>query len=151
MNSTQDILISVHERHVRKMISGEKSIEWRRRPVNVTRGTRIWIYTTRPRAAVQALATVEEVVNGSPASLWKKYRERAGVAFDEFAEYFRDSEVCCAVLLKDCRALKTEVKLDALKREVASFHPPQFYMTLRKQNPMLRFLNGRREFREQQR
>ena len=141
MSSADEILISVHEKYVQKMLSGEKSIEWRRRAINVRTGTRIWIYTTRPRAAVQAIATVEMVVNGSPSVLWRKYQDRAGIEFEEFSDYFRDAPVCCAVLLKDCRALRNEITLEALKSEIGRFHPPQFYMSLRGDNRALRTLH----------
>ena len=71
MDSSGDILISVKPRHATSMMSGLKSVELRRRPINITPGTRVWIYSKLPQGQIQVLATVDKVVEDKPIKYGK--------------------------------------------------------------------------------
>lgn len=143
MSANCEILISVRSEYVHKMLSGKKTVELRRRHVHVVAGTRMWIYGKAPQASVLAQATVDAVVIASPASLWRKYRSRIGVTYQEFREYFGSLALGCAILLKNIRKLKPEVTLAAFRRKIRSFHPPQFYLKLFSTDQRLVFLKAK--------
>jgi predicted transcriptional regulator len=138
-----EILISVRSEYAKKMLSGTKSVELRRRHVHVTPGTKIWIYSKAPHAAVLARAVVDDVVIATPSSLWKKYRNRIGVTYSEFKAYFGSLQMGCAILLRNIQKLKSVVTLATFRRKCKSFHPPQFYLKLFSTDHRLLFLKGR--------
>ena len=80
MDSSGDILISVEPRHATSMMSGLKSVELRRRSINITPGTRVWIYSKLPQGQIQVLATVDKVVEDKPINIWKTYGARSAIS-----------------------------------------------------------------------
>src|SRR5262249_28321732 len=97
MTDCGDILISVRSEYATKILSGQKTVELRRRHLNVKPGTRVWIYSKAPYAAVQARAVVENIVSGKPAGLWRKFRCCAGISHREFRTYFGSTNVGHAI------------------------------------------------------
>ena len=73
MVEAENILISVERKYVVSMLSGNKRVELRRRPIRVQTGTQIWIYSKAPHAVVAAVATAGMIVSAPPSDLWKKW------------------------------------------------------------------------------
>ena len=69
MDNPGDILISVENRHALSMLAGNKSVELRRKPLNISSGTRVWIYSKVPCGQIRALAVVDEVVADTPKNI----------------------------------------------------------------------------------
>lgn len=125
-----DILISLHPRHCDNLVSGQKTVELRRRKIAVQPGTRVWIYSTRPRACVEAYATVEKVVSGTHDDLWNAFRDKVAVSRCEFDHYLAGTADAHAIVLKEVAPLKPSITLKELRRKIAGFHPPQFFKRL---------------------
>lgn len=140
MHNQEDILISVRAKYVHKMLTGEKTVELRRRTLRVSPGTRVWIYTTAPRCVVEAFAFIDRVVTAPPKHLWQKYKRSSGVAQNEFIEYFSNVDIGCALILRDLTRLGTDVRLVDLRKTDGRFQPPQFYVRLSPKNAALRLL-----------
>lgn len=111
------------------MLVGDKKVELRRRALRIPAGTRIWIYSKAPHAAVAAVATVEMVVSMPPRKLWDEYGGLTGVTKKEFDSYFFQANTAWAIFLKDIIALSTVVTLATLRKR-SLFHPPQFFKRL---------------------
>lgn len=79
-----DALISVHRVYADAIISGEKTVELRRRFSDLPQGTRLWLYATKPTAAVLGYATIERVDRARPDTIWKRHRAGAGIAHGVF-------------------------------------------------------------------
>ncbi len=126
----ENILISVEHRHAVRILSGMKKVELRRRPLRISLGTHVWIYSKAPHAAVGVVATVGQVVSDSPERLWEKCGRVAGISRSEFNEYFSGATLGWAIFLEHVHALPRAVTLKALRRWSAPFHPPQFFMRL---------------------
>jgi predicted transcriptional regulator len=130
-----DIVISVEKKYLMLMLSGEKTIELRRRTVNVATGSRIWIYTKAPSAHISAYASVKDVITGTPKSIWRSYREQVGISLEEYESYFEGSSMACAIRLRDVCPMVPAVKLSELRSRLDGFHPPQFFKRLHKGSP----------------
>ena len=137
--SEQNILISVRQKYLASMLVGEKKVELRRRALRIPAGTRIWIYSKAPRAAVAAVATVEMIVSMPPRKLWDEYGSLTGVTKKEFDAYFFEASTAWAIFLKDVIALSAAVTLATL-RKGSLFHPPQFFKRLEDGSSTLRLL-----------
>jgi predicted transcriptional regulator len=53
-----DALISIRPGYANAILDGTKTIELRRRVPELVSGTRLWIYATRPTAAVVGVAPI---------------------------------------------------------------------------------------------
>ena len=127
---SSDILISLHPRHCDNLVKGRKTVELRRRKMAVQPGTRVWIYSTRPRACVEARAVVEGVFSGPHDKLWKAFGDKVAVSRCEFDRYFAGTVVAHAIVLREVVPLEPSIKLKELRRRLVGFHPPQFFKWL---------------------
>lgn len=138
----ENILISVEQKYVARILSGVKRVELRRRSLRIQPGTCVWIYSKSPCAVVAAVATVGGVICGEPADLWRRCGNLAGVTKGEFDAYFAGASVGCAMFLEQICALPQAVTLAALRAQPTPFHPPQFFMRLHRGSGALDLLTS---------
>jgi len=130
MADAEDILISVHPRHVDSMISGQKTVELRRRPLKLSSGCRVWIYCTLPRGSVEAVGIVADVVAANPPEIWRTYGNHCGITKAEFDTYYSGTDIAYAIVFSSVRKLSLTFALGEIRRHLATFHPPQFFKRL---------------------
>jgi predicted transcriptional regulator len=91
--------MSIHPEFAKRILNGEKQVEFRRRPLG--RGTtHMVIYATTPVCAVVGVAEIERVERASPASLWSTFRHVGGIGRTEFFEYFSGVVEGCAYVFR---------------------------------------------------
>jgi predicted transcriptional regulator len=137
MTEAEDILISVHPRHVDSMLHGVKSVELRRRPLKLADGCRVWIYSTLPRGSVEALGVVHTVVAAPPTAIWREYGQRSGITKEEFDAYYAEADTAYAIVFSSVEKLDLTFALAEIRRQLNSFHPPQFFKRLASGGPEL--------------
>ena len=125
-----DILLSLGARHAHNVFSGRKTVEIRRRRINVPIGTRVWIYAKLPVGAVLGFATITNIENRAPASLWRRYGSESAIEKSEFNEYLEGRDSACALVLDDVALLSDAVPLAVLRKLEKKFRPPQFFSKL---------------------
>jgi predicted transcriptional regulator len=137
-----DILISVKPAYVNKMIRGCKTVELRRRSLPVSAGTRIWIYSTLPIGNLTALGIVSSVHYCSPAYIWKKFGPKTGICNSDFTAYFAGVELGCVIVFERIISLQPSLSLSDLRAHLGAFWPPQFFKTLKPDNPELNLFHS---------
>ncbi|MGO4505472.1 GNAT family N-acetyltransferase [Bradyrhizobium sp. 2TAF36] len=90
---------------------------------------RLWIYATRPTAAVVGMATIAGVSRAHPRTIWQKHRSETGVDYASFTEYFAGATEAVAILLAAVKQVQP-ITLGELRRVRAGFHPPQVLVRL---------------------
>lgn len=130
-------LISIKPCYVEKLISGRKTVEIRSRQVNLPPNSRLWIYSTLPKACVQAIVQVDYVDVGVPTSIWWKYNGSLGVSKDRFYDYVNGSKLVSAIIVDQVWGLPVDITLKHLKEKVPGFHPPQFLKYMNEMDPLL--------------
>lgn len=123
----RDVLISIQQDYVSKILSGKKTIELRKKPFPANGGVRIWIYSTSPASAIEATAFVSTVEADTPENIWKKYQSKCGISKGDFDAYFLGSTEAYAVHVENPKRLDKRVKLEEIKRLSDGFTPPQYY------------------------
>lgn len=131
------ILISLASRHASKIYNGDKTVEFRRRKLNVSIGTKIWIYEKLPFGAITGCVLVKSVISKTPEEIWGLYSSVSGLTRSEFFEYLTDSTLACAIELSDVIQLVNPVKLDQLRQLRNNFQPPQFFTRFSEDDPIL--------------
>jgi len=137
-------LISIKPKYVRMFLRGEKSIEIRKRAVNLDPGTRLWIYSTLPKGCLEAVANVQSVKIDSPGVIWKHYYKKINISRDAFLSYVNGSQKVSAILLEDVRKVVPSLTLGDLRFEIRSFHPPQFLKRIETASPFFKLLRTKR-------
>jgi predicted transcriptional regulator len=122
--SNRVMVLSVHPRHVDRILDGSKTVELRRTRPTVAPGQPVAIYATLPAGALVATCEIEAIEVGSPASIWKSAGAAARVSQSEFDLYFTDATQAVALRLTTVRRLKECVTLEQL-RAGRQFQPPQ--------------------------
>jgi predicted transcriptional regulator len=124
-----DALISIHPGYANAILDGTKTIELRRRVPELANGTRLWIYATRPTAAVVGVATISDVNRAHPRTIWRKHRDGAGVDHASFMEYFQGAQEGVAILLAAVKGVGP-ITIEELRKIRDGFHPPQVLLRL---------------------
>ena len=138
-----DILISVHQKFVERIIAGNKAAELRRRAPRIQPGCRVWIYTKAPEAVISICVTVNRIVTGHPQDIWHSHSADLGVSFDEFEDYFGETENGCAIFFKKVEDVSPGVELSEIRSKAKGFHPPQFFKRLEEGSPELQLFRSR--------
>jgi predicted transcriptional regulator len=125
-----DILISLEPHHSDNVLSGRKTVEVRRRRIHVQPGTRIWIYTKRPRARVDGFVIVESVHSGSGEELWTRFSSELALSRPHYDSYMSGCRTGCAIVIRSAVALDKAIPLEDVRGSFAGFHPPQFFKKL---------------------
>ena len=91
--------MSIRPEFANRLLSGEKRVEFRRRPAarNVTH---ILIYATSPICAVVGVAEIERLEHGTPEKLWRAFRLVGGIGRSDFFDYFANADRGCAYVVR---------------------------------------------------
>lgn len=123
---TETIILSIHPRHIEKILSGEKLYEFRKRiPLEIRY---IVVYATAPIKKIVAFIEIDKIIKDTPEIVWKKTKKHAGISEDYFLRYFKDKQVAYAVKVKSVTKLKPSVLLVRLNYNCA----PQSYVYINK-------------------
>jgi predicted transcriptional regulator len=124
MTELSDAIISIRPNFADAILSGTKTVELRRRIPPIDVGTRLWIYATRPTAAIVGSAIVGAIIRDTPDALWKKVSKYAAIERDEFDGYFDGSDVGIGITLCTVKPV-THIGIERLRKWRSGFHPPQ--------------------------
>jgi predicted transcriptional regulator len=119
-------VLSVRPVYIQRILSGEKTVELRRRFPNLSGICEVLLYSTSPVQAIVCKAELREVSHHSLRSLWTHFAHAIGVTRQEFNAYFAGVDNGYALRLAKVRALAQPLHLSDLVRDYA-FHPPQSY------------------------
>jgi predicted transcriptional regulator len=118
------LLVSIHPKYVELILSGQKTVELRRRCPRLNSGHAL-IYATAPQMELIASFQVASVVRAPLESLWESVREVAGVTRSEFEAYFKGLELGVAIRIAGVAKLRAPIGLKEIRAVLGNFHPPQ--------------------------
>lgn len=119
------VLMSVHPTWAQKILTGQKTVEVRRRPPDA-QGALLVLYATAPVGAIVGYAKITRVHRGSPAALWECLGTRSAMRKGEFVSYLAGASAPGALELAD---------IEALSPQPLGFRAPQSWLWLDVRNP----------------
>lgn len=124
MTKICDAIISIRPKFAEAILSGTKSIELRRRIPPLDDRAQLWIYATRPTAAIVGAATVQRIIRGCPSEVWQVVSGKVGVSRAEYDAYFDGSAEAIGLVLTDI-VRGSPISIEKLRIIRTGFHPPQ--------------------------
>jgi len=124
------LLLSVRPSFAKMILSGEKTIELRRTKPRLIGGDHVLLYESSPTMALVGLFEVDHVITGTPSSLWRRVRDKAGISKAIFDSYFCGATDGYGIVVRKVKSLSCSVPLETLRRIMPGFHPPQSYRYL---------------------
>lgn len=142
MNEAAHALISLEERFAEGILSGNKLVELRRRPMRLAEGTTIWMYVKLPVGKVIGSAQVHSLHALAPTTLWKRYGDVSGLSRTEFFKYFSGVARGFVLVLTNPSRLPRPLPLERLRSLNDGFQPPQFFAHLAADGALVSALSG---------
>lgn len=121
----RNVLISIKQQYVEKIISGEKKVEFRRKCFSKDI-KRAYIYASAPVSAVIGYFDVAGLDTESPDNIWQRYADAGGILENDFFKYANASEMMTAIRIGKICQFKTKIRLSDL-REYGMMSVPQNY------------------------
>ena len=124
------LVLSIQPRFVRMILSGEKTVELRRR--SPRRPPDFWaaLYATVPERAILGIVRIREVIVRAPDELWPIVEHNCGLGRHEFRGYYEGASRAVALRLVDPIPFEDRLTLDKLRRLWPEFKPPQSFAYL---------------------
>ena len=117
-------LISIHPRFANAILDGTKQVEFRK--VAFKRSiTHVLLYATAPIQQIVGYVEVADVEERSPAALWQRYHEVAGIEREAFFAYYRGKATGVALKVRRPQRLLRPLPLKELHRGAT---PPQSFL-----------------------
>ena len=92
---SKTIILSIHPRHVEKILSGEKRYEYRKQiPTDIQY---VIIYATAPIKKIVALVNIDTILMDTPQNIWEQTKSGAGISQDFYTDYFKNKTVAYAI------------------------------------------------------
>ena len=124
-------LFSIHPIYIRKIFQLSKKVELRNRRIHsLSRGDRLWLYSTSPEKQLAGTAIVQHLIIDTPNAIWKKYRNELGLSINEFHAYTGFRAAVTAIKLTCVEQFERPLPLSEIRNRLPKFSPPQFYAKL---------------------
>lgn len=136
------VLISIQPEYAKKILSGEKKLEFRRRWTPRSVKTLV-IYATAPIQRIVGFATVAGVTQGTPSELWDLTRQcEGGISKPKLLAYLKNSRTGVAIELSKVTSVPGGI--DPWICLGRGFRPPQSFRYL-SQDELARITSARRQ------
>lgn len=104
-------LVSIRPEYVERILSGEKTYEYRRRIFKHPGVDTLAIYATMPVGKVVAEAAITTILEATPEDIWEHTGRHAGISEDRFKAYFHGCNIAYAIGIGDVHAFQRPLTL----------------------------------------
>ncbi len=125
-----DALISIKPDHVNNIKKGLKTVELRTRNISLSKGAKLWIYSTLPIGCIEVVAEIDFVITSTPRDIWKKYSKKLCISRTLFMNYTKGHKQVTAIGLKKVEETDKSLCLKVLRKYDKTFTPPQYFIKL---------------------
>jgi predicted transcriptional regulator len=125
------LLMSIRAENARKVLSGKKKVEVRRRFSKKWAGCKVSIYASGSERCLVGEVSISKVVVGQPESIWESFRDELGCTRAEFDEYTRSLSEVFAIVLENATPYVRSIPLREFSNLTQKkLRPPQSYCNL---------------------
>lgn len=124
MPEESHVIISIKPQYAEAIISGKKTVELRRRIPTIVIGARLWIYATKPIAAIIGYVTLDSLMKEQLEKLWEFCGKHSGLDRCAFDTYFDDVQHGIGMFVSEATKIEP-IDISTLRGIREGFHPPQ--------------------------
>jgi predicted transcriptional regulator len=135
MTVPRTLLLSLRPRFADSILSGLKTIEVRRRPVNASLGCSVILYSSSPVMAVVGTARLSRIEVVTASTAWRKYSSVLGLTRAELMGYVQGVDKAFLLHLERVNTLNEPISLRHLRAE-GQFRPPQSFRYIAETDPV---------------
>jgi len=121
------VILSIKPEYVRKILSGQKRYEFRKRIFKNKDVSRIIIYATQPVGGIVGEFTIKMIHQDSPERLWEQTAHESGISKDFYDAYYKGYSSAVAIQIDNVKEYSSVLDPNLL---FDSFHPPQSFIYL---------------------
>ena len=99
MDSNSDnriVLLAIRPRFAESIMKGEKRVEFRKIRFR-EKVSHMVVYASKPIQMVLGYFQVSHIIEDTPEYLWSRYRSIGGLSYEEFRDYYGDSDSGVAI------------------------------------------------------
>jgi predicted transcriptional regulator len=122
-----NLLISIKPKYTKKIISGEKKFEYRKKLFK-NDIQMIFIYSSSPEKKIIGYFKYAGYSFGIPADIWEETKHLSGITETEYKTYFLNKEIAFAIKINDLVVYKNPIDPYTLNN---NFWPPQSFMYIK--------------------
>jgi predicted transcriptional regulator len=127
-NADSDLVLSMKPRWAHEILSGQKTVEVRRKFSTKWIDRSISIYSSQPEMKIVGKAQIKEVVPGSPNSIWRMFSSNLGCSKGEFDSYVEGCSEVFAIVLENVCPYSNQISVRELSSMIGEgLTPPQSY------------------------
>ena len=119
-----DAILSIKPIYANQILAGTKKVEFRKRKFK-EKVRRVYIYASVPVKRIVGYFTFTKIDEDTPANLWEKYNKVGGIAKDDFMQYYANSELGYAFVIKNVTSFDVGKSPNDF---IEDFVPPQSYI-----------------------
>ena len=123
-----DVVISIKPQYVDKIISKEKTYEFRR-VVFKKEVDNVIIYATAPMKKIVGSFELEEIIKDTPSNLWDNFSSESGICEKDFFSYFEGKDMGFALKVGELDILDEFIDVNLLD----DFNAPQSFVYVDKE------------------
>ena len=125
------LVLSIQPRWAEKVLSGQKTVELRRKFSTRWIGHRMSLYASRPLGGLVGEATIADVVTDTCSTIWERFGGATGSIRSEFDEYTSGVSKVSAILLTDVMRYPNVIPLGRMRELVRTpIRPPQSHLAV---------------------
>lgn len=89
-----------------------------------------------PEGSICAVGVIKSVDVSTREVIWAKYSTQMGITYDEFCEYVYGANEISAINIENIKRVVPAPTLEALRKKMGRFHPPQFFLRINENNKL---------------
>lgn len=127
--------LSIKHIYAQRIISGEKTIELRKRPLGMEVGNLILLYETAPDSIIRGGFIAGQTVSLPVSKMWNQYNSMMGVEKEFYDSYFKNREVAYGTFVYQSFCFGS-LTLEEIQKLCPGFVPPQATINWRENWPI---------------
>ena len=119
------VLLSIKPEYAKKIFSGEKKFEYRKRAFKNNEVNTVVVYSTMPVGRIIGEFYIKQIHQDSPESIWRKTKRYSGVDESFFNKYYDGRDLAFAIEVDSLVLYEKDIDP---KEKIANFTAPQSFM-----------------------
>lgn len=102
-DSKRKVLMSIKPKYVEEILDKKKLFEFRRSVFDADNVEKVVIYASSPIKKIVAEFDVNDIISGTPQTIWDRCKNNAGIDRDSFMEYFSDKDTAFSIVIDNLK------------------------------------------------